>query len=155
MPNTTLHIIRDVLLAYPKLNSAQPNQFGVKQFEVRLDFPSSRMVELAEFSRQPARPCDVADDMLSINVRLPEFNAKGKANSVPVTDMRGNALSPTEVMEMGNGTKANIIVLKYEKDGKFYTQLRKVQVIEYKKYELDSIDFDIIDDTKTEFSNQF
>jgi len=157
MPNTTVHIIRDVLLAYPKLNSAQPNQFGAKQFEVRIDFPVARMAELSQFSRQTPRACDVADDMLSINVRLPEFNAKGKANSVPVLDMKGNALSPTEVMEMGNGTKANVMVLRYQnpKDGKFSTQLRKIQVIEYKKYELDSIDFDIVGDTKAEFNDQF
>ena len=150
-------IIKDVSLAYPKLATAQPNQFGAKQFEVRIDFSAERIAELQPFSRQTVRPADV-DGMLSINVRLPEFNRNGKANSVKVIDMKGKDLTPTQIMEMGNGTKANVMVLQYEnrKDGKMSTQLKAIQVIEYKKYELESINFDVVEDTTTtEFNNQF
>lgn len=148
MPNTTVHIIRDVQLAYPKLHKPQANQFGAVQFDVRVDFPAARLAELQEFSRQPARACDI-QGMLSINIRLPEKNRDGKLNSIQVIDMSGNVLNPTEVMEMGNGTKANLKVLKYQsRDGKYSTQLRAVQVIEYKKYSLDTVDFDIIESGK-------
>jgi len=157
MPNTTVHIIRDVLLAYPKLYKAQANQFGAVQFDTRVDFPVARMAELSQFSRQTPRACDVAENMLSINIRLPEKNRNDKLNSIKVIDMKGELLNPTEVMEMGNGTRANLKVLRYQspKDGKFSTQLREVQVIEYKKYELDSIDFDIVDNKPTNTSVDF
>ena len=150
-------ILKDVSLAYPKLSTAQPNQFGAKQFDVRIDFPASRLAEIQPFSRQAARPADV-DGMLSINVRLPEINNKGKANSVRVVNMSGQSLTPTEVMEMGNGTKANVMVFQFDnkRDGKKSTHLRAIQVIEYKKYELESIDFDVVESTtKTEFNDQF
>ena len=138
-------IIKDVSLAYPKLASAQPNQFGAKQFEVRIDFPASRLAEIQPFSRQAARPADV-DGMLSINVRLPELNAKKKPNSVRVVDNLNQPLNPTQIMEMGNGTKANVMVLQYQNrnDGKMSTQLKAIQVTEYKKYELESVEFDVV-----------
>lgn len=149
-------IIRDVQLAYPKLSKAQANQFGAVQYDVRIDFPAARMAELQQFSRQPARASD-EQGMLSINVRAPEFNAKGKSNKPIVIDMKGEALNETEIMEMGNGTKANVKVFQYisKKDGKMSTILKAIQVIEYKKYELDSIDFDIVDSKPTNPSVDF
>lgn len=153
------YLIANVELAYPKLAEALENKFGAKQFDVRIDFPENRVNEMSAFSRSSPRPGDT-DGMFSINVKANELNAKGQSNKPRVVDVNKQPLSEEMIRNMGNGTKANVLVLQYrsKRDGKMTTILKAIQVLEYKKYEMESLDFDIVGNTTKdtqEFTNQF
>ena len=150
-------LIANVELAYPKLSEANENRFGAKQFDVRIDFDQSRVAEMSKFSRSAPRPAET-EGMFSINVKASEFNRKGQSNKPRVVDTQKQPLSEQMIKEMGNGTKANVLVFQYlsPKDGKVSTILKAIQVTEYKKYELESMDFDVVgESTTTEFTDQF
>ena len=153
------YLIANVELAYPKLAEAVENRFGNRQFDVRVDFPHSRLKEMSAFSRSNPRPGD-ADGMFSINLKANEFNSKDQSNKPKVVDKNKQPLSEEMIKSMGNGTKANVLVLQYEskRDGKMTTILKAIQVLEYKKYEMESLDFDVVGDTAKEtqeFTDQF
>jgi len=152
-------LIANVELAYPKLSEAFENRFGAKQYDVRIDFPESRVNEMSAFSRSAPRPGDV-DGTFSINVKANELNAKGQSNKPRVVDIKKQPLPEEMIRNMGNGTKANVLVLQYKskRDGKMTTILKAIQVVEYKKYEMESLDFDVVGDTAKEtkeFTDQF
>jgi len=143
-------IIRDITVNYAKLYEPEHNErFNKTEFDIQLEFDKKRIKELEMFGN----PRPLPNGNLAINVSRNHKNREGKLASITVLDADKNPFDKP----IGNGSKANVLVLTYpQAQAKtkanlgMKTILLAVQITEHVEYSPTgdySTDFDIVEST--------
>ena len=138
--------IKDVELNWARLASPVKNQFGGENYELQIVGSADRMEEFAAVGKVK----ELEDGRISVNLKRKAMKADGTPMD-PVRVVDANREPLANKGSIGNGSKGNVIVWKYD-----YTfagnsgtaaSLTAVQVTDHVVYEgsAAAVDFDVVD----------